>query len=126
MKATTLIAAAGLLAALASAPGLAQQKAREDVRAEAASAAKAGLVEHGETAQVPAARSSKSRAEVKSDTRAAVKAGAIDGGEVTSVAPSKPSTKTRAEVKAEAASAIHPKPAPKAARKAEETAAKKE
>jgi hypothetical protein len=74
---------------------------------------------------VPPSSSSKSRAEVKADTRAAVKSGAIDHGEVTTTPPLKPSTTTRAEVKAEAASAIHPKPPSKAASKVDDTVAKK-
>jgi hypothetical protein len=43
---------------------------------------------------------------VKAETRAAVKAGQIDHGEVTTAPPLPKATKTRAEVKAEAASAI--------------------
>lgn len=121
MKTRLLIATAGLMAWFAAGPCLAQQKTREEVRAEAASAAKAGQIDRGEVTKVPPAQSSKVRAEVKAETRAAVKAGAIDHGEVTAAPVAKGGTKTRAQVKAEAASAIHPLPAPKV----EDAAAKK-
>ena len=105
MRTVPSIVAAGLLAALVGA-ALAQTQSREDVRAEAASAAKAGQIDHGEVTSVPPARSTKSRPDVKSETRAAVKAGQIDHGEVTTAPPHPKASKTRAEVKAEAASAI--------------------
>jgi hypothetical protein len=110
MKTISSIAAAGLLALLATGAALAQPKTREEVRAEAASAARAGQIDRGEVTSVPPAQSVKARAEVKAETRAAVKAGAIDHGEVTRAPTATPSAKTRVEVKAEAASAIHPKP----------------
>jgi len=84
------------------------QKAREDVRAEAASAARAGQIAHGEVTREPATGSVRDRADVKAESRAAVKAGAIDRGEVRSTPPDAASTpaKSRAEVRAEAASAL--------------------
>ncbi|MEO7337442.1 MAG: hypothetical protein ABIV63_12755 [Caldimonas sp.] len=109
----------GKLAALAAgvamscAGALAQPKAVADVRAEAASAAKAGLIDRGEVTRVPAVESTLPRGDVKAETRAAVKARAIDHGEVTTTPPSPPSSKTRAEVKADAASALHSKPVAK-------------
>ena len=84
------------------------QKAREDVRAEAASAAHAGQIDRGEVTREPATLSVRDRAEVKAESRAAVKAGAIDRGEVRSAPPDASSApvKSRAEVRAEAASAL--------------------
>jgi hypothetical protein len=99
----------------AAQPVAAQPKTREEVRGEAASAAKAGLIDRGEVTRVPPAQSTKARAEVKAETRAAVKSGAIDHGEVTTVPLPKTSVKTRAEVKAEAASAIRSRPPQKPA-----------
>ncbi|HEX7441246.1 MAG TPA: DUF4148 domain-containing protein [Caldimonas sp.] len=122
MKTVSSIALAGLLAAFATGFAVAQPKTREEVRAEAASAARAGQIDRGEVTTVPPAQSVRARAEVKAETRAAVKAGAIDRGEVTRVPAPKPSTKTRAEVKAEAASAIRPKPVVKV----EDSSAKKQ
>jgi hypothetical protein len=106
MKTASSIVVAGLLAGLVGTGALAQTKSREEVRAEAASAAKAGQIDHGEVTTEPPARSTKARTEVKAETRAAVKAGQIDHGEVTTAPPLPKATKTRAEVKAEAASAI--------------------
>ena len=112
-KTITLFLAAGALSALAA---VAQpQKTREEVRGEAASAAKAGQIDHGEVTRVPPVASTQPRAAVKADTRAAVKAGKIDHGEVVSVPPAAPFVKTRSEVKAEAASAIRPARATRAA-----------
>ena len=102
--------AAVLLAALSAVPVRAEEPSREQVRAEAASAAKAGEIARGEAVNVPVPPSTKPRAEVKAETRAAVKTRAIDHGEVTSVPAVGPSARTRAEVKAEAASAIHAAP----------------
>lgn len=107
-----ILVAAGFAAPPVSAQ---PQKTREEVRAEAASAAKAGLIDHGEITRVPPAQSTKPRAEVKADTRAAVKAGAIDHGEVTTLPSVTATGKTRADVKAEAVSAVRPQPAPKPA-----------
>jgi len=106
MKTAPSIVVSGLLAGLVGAGALAQTKSREEVRAEAASAAKAGQIDHGEVTTVPPSRSTKARTDVKAETRAAVKAGQIDHGEVTTTPPLPKSSKTRAEVKAEAASAI--------------------
>jgi hypothetical protein len=106
MKNAPSIVVAGLLAALVGTSALAQSKSREEVRAEAASAAKAGQIDHGEVTTVPPTPSTKARPDVKAETRAAVKAGQIDHGEVTTTPPVPKTSKTRAEVKAEAASAI--------------------
>jgi hypothetical protein len=112
------------LVTVAFAATAAEPKTREEVRAEAASAAKAGQIDRGEvTHAAPPARSTKSRAEVKAETRAAVKAGAIEHGEAdAAVPPSAPGgkVKTRAEVKAETAAAIHP---PVAVRRSQAAAA---
>jgi hypothetical protein len=102
--------AVGVLVAAGTASVQAQSKTREEVRGEAASAAKAGQIDRGEVTTVPPVRSTKVRTDVKSETRAAVKAGQIDHGEVTTVPKPQPSGKTRAEVKAEAASAIRGRP----------------
>ncbi len=122
MKTVSSIAVAGLLAALATGLAAAQPKTLEEVRAEAASAARGGQIDRGEITTVPLAPSVKARAEVKAETRTAVKAGTIDRGEVTRAPAPRPSTKTRAEVKAEAASAIRPKPV----MKVEDSSAKKQ
>ena len=84
------------------------QKSREAVRAEAASAALAGQIDRGEVTREPAALSVRDRGEVKAESRAAVKAGAIDRGEVRSPPPDASSAppKSRAQVRAEAASAL--------------------
>ena len=110
MNISNLTIAAGLLAAVAAASIQAQPKTREEVRAEAASAAKAGQIDRGEVTTVAPTRSTKARTDVKSETKAAVKAGQIDHGEVTTLPAPQSSTKTRAEVKAEAASAIRARP----------------
>jgi len=102
--------AIGLLVAAGSVSVQAQSKTREEVRGEAASAAKAGQIDRGEVTTVPPVRSTKARTDVKAEARAAVKAGQIDHGEVTTVPKPQPSAKTRAEVKAEAASAIRARP----------------
>ena len=102
--------AIGLLVAAGSVSVQAQSKTREEVRGEAASAAKAGQIDRGEVTTVPPVRSTKARTDVKAETRAAVKGGQIDHGEVTTVPKPQPSAKTRAEVKAEAASAIRARP----------------
>ena len=85
------------------------QKSREQVRADAASAARAGQITHGEVAPETAAPSLRTRPEVKAETRAAVKAGEIDHGETAApaLAASGAGAKSRAEVRAEAASALH-------------------
>ena len=101
-----LLAVGGAM--LAPVPAAAQ-KTREQVRVDAASAARAGQIPHGEFTPEPAATSVRARPEVKAETRAAVKAGAIDRGEVTAPPPaaSDAAAKSRAEVRAEAASALH-------------------
>jgi hypothetical protein len=96
---------AGLCATPAAA-----QRTREQVRGDAASAARAGQISRGEVTPEPATPSVRTRPEVKAETRAAVKAGAIDHGEVTAApasAASDAASKSRAEVRAEAASALH-------------------
>ena len=95
-------------AALSVTPAAAQ-KTREQVRADAASAARAGQITHGEVAPEAATPSPRSRPEVKAETRAAVKAGEIDHGETAApaLAASNAGAKSRAEVRAEAASALH-------------------
>jgi len=112
----TFAAAASLLVALAwPAHGVraADTTSREAVRAEAASAARAGKIPRGEATEPgpPPKTSTRSRSEVKAETRAAVKAETIEHGEgrssmETPVAPASGPTKSRAEVKAEAASAL--------------------
>ena len=106
MRTVPSIVVAGLLAGLVGTAALAQTKSREEVREEAASAAKAGQIDRGEVTTVPPVRSTKARTDVKAETRAAVKAGQIDHGEVTTTPPHPKASKTRAEVKGEAASAI--------------------
>lgn len=114
----------GAMLALAFGAGHAQQppQTREEIRSEAASAAKARQLDTGEVTRVPQAASTRPRAEVKAETRPAVKAGTVGHGEVAGPPASSASVKTRAEVKAEAASAIRPHPA---ASKADAADAKK-
>lgn len=113
MKTRSRIAAVALLAGMVSTTGQAQPKTRDEVRGEAASAAKAGQIDHGEVTKIASAPSSKARADVKAETRAAVRSGAIDHGEVTTDAGIKaPPTKTRAQVNSEAASAIRAQSTP--------------
>jgi colicin import membrane protein len=91
----------------------AQDKTRADVKADAASAVKAGVIPKGEAnAPQAAAKSTKARAEVKSDATAATKAGTTPKGEGASEKPAAKSTMTaeekaaaRAKRKAEAAAA---------------------
>jgi colicin import membrane protein len=91
----------------------AQDKSRAEVKAEAASAAKAGAIPKGEAnAPQPAAKSTKARAEVKGDAAAATKAGATPKGEAAAEKPAAKNTMTaeekaaaRAKRKAEAAAA---------------------
>lgn len=95
--------------AVLSATSVGAQKTREQVRADAASAARAGQITHGEVTPETAAPSLRTRPEVKAETRAAVKAGEIDHGETAApaLAASSVGAKSRAEVRAEAASALH-------------------
>ena len=73
-----LAIAAILVASHAWAPSaFAQDKSRADVKAEAASANKAGAIAKGEgTAPIAAAKSTKARADVKADAASANKTGA--------------------------------------------------
>ncbi|OYV02111.1 MAG: hypothetical protein CFE45_01850 [Burkholderiales bacterium PBB5] len=57
------------------------QATRAEVKAEAASANKAGAIAKGEATNAPAAKSTAARAEVKKDAAAAEKSGAIPKGE---------------------------------------------
>jgi len=78
MKNAASIVVAGLLAALIGTSALAQSKSREEVRAEAASAAKAGQIDHGEvTTTPPHPKASKTRAEVKAEAASAIKGGTL-------------------------------------------------
>lgn len=111
LTATTLVVSIAWCAAAAATE---PKKSREDVRGEAASAAKANQLDTGDATRVAPAASLRSRAEVKAETPVAVKTGAIGHGEV-AVTPASapavvPSVKSRAEVKAEAASAIGARP----------------
>jgi hypothetical protein len=94
-------------------PEASAPRTREAVRAEAASAVKAGEIDHGEVTRVPPpVGAPPPRGAVKAETRAAVKAGQIEHGEGNPKQALPPSTRTRAEVKAEAASAIRVAPRP--------------
>ena len=110
MRGTVRVLVVGGLA-LALAHAFAQ-RSREEVRAEAASAARAGQIDRGEVTREPVMPSVRTRLEVKAESRAAVKAGTIARGEA-AAAPPPPATsassdagKSRAEVRAEAASAL--------------------
>jgi colicin import membrane protein len=94
----------------------AQDKTRADVKAEAASANKAGAIPKGEAAApVPAAKSTKARADVKAEASAATKAGTT------------PSTKREeaANRQAKISMTKEEKAAARAKRKAEAAAANK-
>ena len=114
MKVLGTASLALLFALSASAqPQASAPRTREAVRAEAASAVKAGEIDHGEVTRVPPpVGSPQPRGPVKAETRAAVKSGQIEHGEGTPKQALPPSTRTRAEVKAEAASAIRARPMP--------------
>ncbi|MFZ2652149.1 MAG: DUF4148 domain-containing protein [Burkholderiaceae bacterium] len=92
----------------------AQDKTRADVKADTASAVKAGAIPKGEAnAPQAAAKSTKARADVKADTAAATKAGAIAKGETSAPKPAARTTMTkeerdaaRAKRKAETAAAV--------------------
>jgi colicin import membrane protein len=96
-----------------AASAFAQDKSRADVKAEAASANKAGAIAKGEVgAPVAAAKSTKARAEVKADAAAATKAGTTPKGDASMEKPAAKSTMTaeekaaaRAKRKADAAAA---------------------
>ena len=110
--ATAFVALLWALAATAQ-PQASAPRSREAVRAEAASAVKAGEIDHGEVTRVPPPVDlPQPRGAVKAETRAAVKAGQIEHGEGTPKQALPPSIRARAEVKAEAASAIHVRPMP--------------
>jgi hypothetical protein len=92
----------------------AQDKTRADVKADAASANKAGAIPHGEeSGKAAATKSTKARADVKAEASAANKAGAIPKGPVSPAdKPAAKSTMTaeekaaaRAKRKADAAAA---------------------
>jgi hypothetical protein len=94
----------------------AQEKSRPEVKAETASAVKAGTIPKGEAGapQAPAAKmtaeeAAAARAKRKAETAAAVKAGDVPKGEGTSVSKTEGKTgegTTRAKRKAETASAV--------------------
>ena len=71
-----------VLAQFAVAPVFAQAT-RAEVKAEAASANKAGKIAKGEGSASPEGKSTKARADVKKEAAAATKAGAKTGGEGT-------------------------------------------
>lgn len=91
----------------------AQDKTRADVKADAASANKAGAIAKGEgSAPAATAKSTKPRADVKAEASAANKAGAVPKGEASGDKPAAKSTMTaeekaaaRAKRKADAAAA---------------------
>lgn len=92
-----------VLAQFAVAPVFAQAT-RAEVKAEAASANKAGKTIKGEGSASPEGKSTKARAEVKKEAAAAEKSGTVVKGEG-SASPEGKSTKARADVKKEAAAA---------------------
>lgn len=88
-------------------PALAQTATRAEVKAEAASAVKAGAVAKGEgPAATAKPKVTKDRAEVKMEAAAATKAGKIEKGPSADAGKDAKSTKDRAEVKKEAAAAV--------------------
>ena len=81
------------------------QTTRAEVKAEAASANKAGAIAKGEGSDAPKPKSTAARADVKMEAAAAEKSGTIATGQVSK--ESKPmSTKARAEVKSETKDAV--------------------
>lgn len=84
------------------------QTTKAEVKAEAASANKAGAIAKGEDTKAPKAKSEKPRAEVKAEAKAAEKAGLPKGEE--GAAPKAKSEKARAEVKKEAKDAAKAQP----------------
>jgi hypothetical protein len=103
----SLFALAAVAALFTAQAALAQGATRAEVKADAASAVKAGAVAKGEgPAAAPAPKSTKDRAEVKKEAAAAEKAGKIEKGPSPDAAKDAKSTKDRAEVKKEAAAAV--------------------
>jgi hypothetical protein len=112
MKLNRITLAAALVAAFTAPVLMAQTEttkpvSRDQVKAEAAAAHKAGAMEHGEASKEPSVgKTSLSREAVKAEAKAAHKAGAMEHGEASK--PSKrtetgQSKTTREAVKAEAA-----------------------
>ena len=81
------------------------QTTRAEVKAEAASANKAGAIAKGEGSDAPKGKSTAARADVKKEAAAAEKSGTIATGQV-SKEPKAMSTKPRAEVKADTKDAV--------------------
>ena len=100
LKKLALIA---VLVQFAAVPAFAQAT-RAEVKAEAASANKAGATKTGEGSASPTGKSIAARADVKKDAAMAEKTGANKTGEG-SASPTGKSTKARADVKKEAAAA---------------------
>ena len=107
MKKLALAAAIVVSQALALS-AFAQEAKRADVKADTASAVKAGAIPKGEaSAKEMPTKSTKARPDVKKDTAAATKAGAIEKGEAKApeMTEKPKSSKARADVKKETAEA---------------------
>jgi hypothetical protein len=112
MKSTHSLVSAAVLAMICATSSVhAQGESREQVKAEATAANKAGALPHGETPnQQPALKTTKTRAQRKAETKAAIATGdAAHAGEAN---PADGKTKAagesrkRADVKAETAKAV--------------------
>lgn len=99
---TTLSLVAAAAVALLSFGALAQEKTRAEVKAETASANKAGKIATGDMdAPTPKPKSTANRSQVKSDTAAAEKSGQIATGDLPAKTAKPKSTASRTDVKAE-------------------------
>jgi len=103
----SILTLSAVVAALFASQAVVAQTTRAEVKAEAASAVKAGAVAKGEgPAAMAKPKHTKARAEVKAEAAAAEKAGAIEKGPSPDAGKGAKSTKARAEVKKEAAEAV--------------------
>jgi hypothetical protein len=99
---TTLSLVAAAAVALLSFGAMAQEKSRAEVKAETASANKAGQIATGEqSTPTPKPKSTKARADVKSETKTATKSGDIATGDMPAKTAKPKSTAARSDVKAE-------------------------
>jgi hypothetical protein len=102
MKMKTTLSLVAAAVALFSYGAFAQEKTRAEVKAETASANKAGKIATGDMdAPVAKPKSTANRSQVKSDTAAAEKSGQIATGDLPAKTAKPKSTANRAEVKSE-------------------------
>jgi hypothetical protein len=102
MKLKTTLSLVAVAAVALFSHGAFAQATRAEVKAETASANKAGKITTGDLdAPVPKPKSTANRSQVKSEAAAAEKSGQIPSGEQSQKTPKPKSTANRAEVKSE-------------------------